>query len=113
MIQLSELLGQEIQQISGVNEELLGSAQDDKAGILSMLRQGAGLTTLQGLFDNLDFATKKSNPLEEMDRGYHLNRVMKKCPDCGADVGETHKDGCDRPLCSFCEEPRASCECEE
>lgn len=54
MIQLSELLGKEIQEISGVNEELLGSAMDDKAGILSMLRQGAGLTTLQGLFDQLD-----------------------------------------------------------
>lgn len=58
MIQLSELLGQEIQQISGVNEELLGSAVDDKAGILSMLRQGAGLTTLQSLFDQLDHSQK-------------------------------------------------------
>ncbi len=58
MIQLSQLLGDEIQQISGVNEELLGSAVDDKAGILAVLRQGAGLTTLQKLFDNLDQAQK-------------------------------------------------------
>jgi len=58
MIQLSELLGREIQEISGVNEELLGSAVDDKAGILSMLRQGAGLTTLQILFDQLDYSQK-------------------------------------------------------
>jgi len=58
MIELSKIMGQEIQEISGVNEELLGSAVDDKAGILSMLRQGAGLTTLQGLFDNLDHAQK-------------------------------------------------------
>lgn len=58
MIQLSEILGKEIQEISGVNEELLGSAMDDKAGILSMLRQGAGLTTLQGLFDQLDHSQK-------------------------------------------------------
>lgn len=58
MIQLSELLAKEVQEISGVNEELLGSAIDDKAGILSMLRQGAGLTTLQVLFDNLDRAQK-------------------------------------------------------
>lgn len=58
MIQLSEALGTEIQQISGVNEELLGSAVDDKAGILSMLRQGAGLTTLQSLFDQLDRSQK-------------------------------------------------------
>lgn len=59
MIQLSELLGAEIQQISGVNEELLGSATDDKAGVLSMLRQGAGLTTLQILFDQLDASQKQ------------------------------------------------------
>lgn len=58
MIQLSEILGKEISEISGVNEELLGSATDDKAGILSMLRQGAGLTTLQGLFDQLDLSQK-------------------------------------------------------
>lgn len=54
MIELSRLLGEEITQISGVNEELLGSADDDKAGILSLLRQSAGLTTLQIPFDQLD-----------------------------------------------------------
>ncbi len=53
-IQLSEILGREIGEISGVNEELLGAADDDKSGVLSMLRQGAGLTTLQILFDQLD-----------------------------------------------------------
>lgn len=58
VLQLSEILGREISEISGVNEELLGSATDDKAGILSMLRQGAGLTTLQILFDNLDRSQK-------------------------------------------------------
>lgn len=58
MIELSKILGQEIQEISGVNEELLGSATDEKAGILSMLRQGAGLTTLQQLFDQLDMSQK-------------------------------------------------------
>jgi hypothetical protein len=58
MLQLSEMLGNELQQISGVNEELLGAAVDEKAGILSMLRQGAGLVTLQGLFDNLDMSQR-------------------------------------------------------
>jgi len=58
MLQVSETLAREIQEISGVNEELLGSAQDDKAGVLSMLRQGAGLTTLQSLFDQLDRSQK-------------------------------------------------------
>ena len=58
MMELSEQLGNEIGQISGVNEELLGSAIDEKAGILSMLRQGAGLTTLQNLFDQLDMSQR-------------------------------------------------------
>ena len=57
-LQVSESLGREIEDISGVNSELLGSAVDEKVGILAMLRQGAGLTTLQGVFDNLDFAQK-------------------------------------------------------
>jgi hypothetical protein len=64
MIQLSELLAQELQQISGVNEELLGAADDDKAGILAMLRQGSGLTTLQTLFDNLDRSQKLLGEME-------------------------------------------------
>lgn len=58
MLQLNEVLGQEMQNISGVNEELLGAAEDDKAGILATLRQGAGLTTLQTLFDHLDRSQK-------------------------------------------------------
>lgn len=58
MIELSKILADEIMQISGVNEELLGSAIDDKAGVLAMLRQGAGLTTLQSLFDQLDVSQK-------------------------------------------------------
>jgi hypothetical protein len=58
MMQMNELLGTEMQNISGVNEELLGSAVDEKAGILSMLRQGAGITGLQILFDHLDKAQK-------------------------------------------------------
>ena len=56
MIQLSEILGREIQEISGVSDELLGMAEDDKPGVLSMLRQGAALTTLQKPFDQLNYA---------------------------------------------------------
>jgi hypothetical protein len=58
MMELSKMLGNEISEISGVSEELLGAAKDDQAGILSMLRQSAGLVTLQGVFDNLDRAQK-------------------------------------------------------
>jgi len=57
-IQLSQLLSDEMMKISGINEELLGAADDDKSGVLSMLRQGAGLTTLQPIFDGWDTSQK-------------------------------------------------------
>jgi hypothetical protein len=58
LLELSQSLADDITKISGVNEELLGSATDDKSGILSMLRQGAGLTTLQTIFDKLDYSQR-------------------------------------------------------
>lgn len=58
LLELSASLAEDITKISGVNEELLGSATDDKSGILSMLRQGASLTTLQTIFDKLDYTQR-------------------------------------------------------
>lgn len=58
VVALSESLSRDMMQISGVNEELLGAAEDDKAGILAQLRQGAGLTTLQTIFDRADLSQK-------------------------------------------------------
>ncbi len=58
LMELSNSLAEDITKISGVNEELLGAATDDKSGILSMLRQGAGLTTLQTIFDKLDYSQR-------------------------------------------------------
>lgn len=59
MLQMEDMLKQVMREISGVNEELLGAAVDDKAGVLSMLRQGAGLTTLQKYFDHFDQSQKE------------------------------------------------------
>ncbi|WP_141565611.1 portal protein, partial [Anaplasma marginale] len=56
MIQLANQLKDEMTSIPGISEELMGTASDDIAGILSLLRQGAGLTTLRSLFDNVDFS---------------------------------------------------------
>lgn len=58
LLELSASLSEDITKISGVNEELLGAATDDKSGILSMLRQGAGLVTLQTIFDKLDYTQR-------------------------------------------------------
>lgn len=64
MIQLSELLGKEIEQISGISEEMMGMAQEDISGFHAMLRQAANLTTLQTLFDNLDRSQKLLGDLQ-------------------------------------------------
>lgn len=58
IMELSRSLSEDITKISGVNEELLGAATDDKSGILSMLRQGAGLVTLQTIFDKVDYSQR-------------------------------------------------------
>jgi hypothetical protein len=59
MLQMEDMLKMVMREISGVNEELLGAAVDDKAGVLSMLRQGAGMTTLQKYFDHFDQSQKE------------------------------------------------------
>lgn len=58
LMELSRSLSEDITKITGVNEELLGMADDDKSGILSMLRQSAGLVTLQGIFDKSDMTQR-------------------------------------------------------
>lgn len=63
MLQMEDMLKMVMREISGVNEELLGAAIDDKAGVLSMLRQGAGMTTLQKYFDQFDVSQKECDDI--------------------------------------------------
>ena len=59
MIQLSELLAKEIQEVAGVSDELLGfDNKDTLSGYHSMLKQSASTTTLQCIFDLLDKSQK-------------------------------------------------------
>lgn len=58
LLELSQSLSEDITKISGVNEELLGASTDDKSGILSMLRQSAGLVTLQTILDKNDYTQR-------------------------------------------------------
>jgi hypothetical protein len=57
----------------------LGSATDEKAGVLSMLRQGAGLTTLQVFFDNLDQSQKLMGQifLEAIQKNFTPGKVRR------------------------------------
>jgi hypothetical protein len=57
-IQLSQELNSLTQQVLGITDELMGMASDDQAGITTMLKQGAGLVTLEKLFDQLDLSQK-------------------------------------------------------
>jgi len=50
---------------SGVNQELMGMSDDSKAGITEMLRQGAGLVTLQKYFDQWDEGFRLLGRLEQ------------------------------------------------
>ena len=63
-MQLADQLQQLINPLAGVNQELMGMASDAKAGITEMLRQGAGLVTLQKYFDQWDRALKLLGMLE-------------------------------------------------
>lgn len=78
-LQLSEILAREVQEIAGVNDEALGTAEDDKAGILAMIRQGASLTTLQILFDNLDVAQRELGQIliELIQKNFTPGKVQK------------------------------------
>lgn len=76
--QLSETASKEMNLVTGINEELMGSAIDDKAGILAALRQGAGLTTLQPLFDRLDYSQNLlGNLIMEIVRNNYTPQKIK------------------------------------
>lgn len=85
MIQLSNQLKDEMVSIPGISEELMGTASDDIAGILSLLRQGAGLTTLRSLFDNVDYAQTllTRTTLDLMQKHWQpskIRRILNKEP---------------------------------
>lgn len=54
MIQMEEMLENVMNKISGVSPEMMGHDIDDKAGIITMMRNAAGTTTLTKLFDQFD-----------------------------------------------------------
>ena len=58
VIQLSEIMGREINEMAGVTEISVGAESNDKSGFMSALRLSSSITTLQGLFDGLDRSQK-------------------------------------------------------
>jgi hypothetical protein len=77
--QVTQLLREDIQSNAGVTAELLGQAEDSDVGITEQLRQGAALTTLQELFDNLDLSQRNAGRLHWalIQKNYTLGKIRK------------------------------------
>ncbi len=78
-MQLADQLADLIFRTSGVNQELLGMANDSSAGIEVMLRQGAGLVTLQKYFDQWDVALKLLGGLEQkiIQKNWSASKIQR------------------------------------
>jgi len=54
MLQMEEMLKAVTMEIMGASEVMMGMNVDDKSGLMTMLKQGAGMIRLQRLFDQMD-----------------------------------------------------------
>lgn len=79
MIQMEELLSDLVNRISGVNETLLGTDINDKAGIISAMRQSSGITSLTRLFDNMDLTQSLGGQIiiELIQRNWTYGKVRQ------------------------------------
>jgi hypothetical protein len=77
--QATQFLKEDIQSNAGVTPELLGQAEDSDVGITEQLRQGAALTTLQELFDNLDLSQSNAGRLHWalIQKNYTLGKIRR------------------------------------
>jgi hypothetical protein len=77
--EVTNLLKQDIQSNAGVTPELLGQAEDSDVGITEQLRQGAALTTLHELFNNLDLSQRNAGRLHwaMIQKNYTLGKVRR------------------------------------
>jgi hypothetical protein len=77
--QATQFLKEDVQSNAGVTPELLGQAEDSDVGITEQLRQGAALTTLQELFDNLDLSQRNAGRLHWalIQKNYTLGKIRR------------------------------------
>lgn len=77
--EVTQRLKQNIQSDAGVTPELLGQAADSDVGITEQLRQGAALTTLQEIFDNLDLSQRNAGRLHWaiIQHNYTLGKIRR------------------------------------
>jgi ABC-type branched-subunit amino acid transport system ATPase component len=79
MLEMETMLQDVMNRISGVNETMLGADINDKAGIISMLRNSAGITTLTRLFDQFDEAQRLSGDIdiEMVQKNYTWGKIRQ------------------------------------
>jgi hypothetical protein len=64
MLQMEEMLMEVVHRIAGVDPSAMGIDVDDKAGIISMMRQAATARNLQRLFDQFDESQKQCDDIK-------------------------------------------------
>lgn len=83
LFQLTEILDRDIMEIPGANSEIFGMPENDKAvevaGVLAKMRQGAGLTILQSLFDNYRSSKKSlgSKLVKLCQKNFHPSKIER------------------------------------
>lgn len=77
LLQVEEMLKDVAQYISGVTPEMMGQDIDDKAGIITMIRQTASITRLMPIFDQFDEFQRLDGDLtiEMAQKNYTFGKV--------------------------------------
>ena len=77
--QEKEVIQRDISQMMQANEELMGQADDAKAGVLEYLRQGANLTMLAPIFNRLDESQKIVSEIhfEMMQKNWNAQKFAR------------------------------------
>ena len=82
LLQLGEVFDRDLMEIAGANSELMGMPENENmpiSGILSKVRQGAGLTILQDVFDHFRFSQKMlgTKLIKLIQLNYHPSKVAR------------------------------------
>ena len=76
-LQMVDTLKNYMMEIAGVTPEMMGQEIDDKAGIITMIRQAASITRLQTLFDQFDEFQRLDGDLtiEMIQQNYTFGKI--------------------------------------
>ena len=78
-LQMVDTLKHYMMEIAGVTPEMMGQDIDDKAGIITMIRQSASITRLQTLFDQFDEFQRLDGDLtiEMIQKNYTFGKIKQ------------------------------------